>query len=443
MFTVFLPALNFRGDRSPYLWWFYKFLGEFGDQAAYICGEEYFLDTDQLSARGRPEVSPESGKSGLYRIPARATLEQQLRVDIPLEEWVALEDLFPFNPIAAFRHYCVEEDSRLCAAIERALDRLGILGVDTEAVITCVNCASLLRVCQRRNLPLIHLELGPLRQPNFLRTAYFDFSGVNGRTESQRRFATARSGSALRDDWCDVGRLRALFAFPRIDAGIAPRVDLGLGLQVEDDSNAICYANGFTTHALISNARRELANGHVSPTVLVRPHPASPFDLRSPPAGLEVDHSASSLEFILQCKRIATVNSGIAVEAALLERSVRVHGESPFGFCIDPDSGDCGAEAISFFLLNYLVPWDLVFRPEYLRWRLSNPSEVDIRQRHLEFFMKDRIRILEARIADLEQALAERDQQLARIRASLAWRLAAPLWQIWQSALRTLGLARG
>lgn len=57
MIAVFLPALNFRGNRSPYLWWFYKFSSEFGAQAGYIAGDEYYRDPSELRAEGRNEAS--------------------------------------------------------------------------------------------------------------------------------------------------------------------------------------------------------------------------------------------------------------------------------------------------------------------------------------------------------------------------------------------------
>lgn len=443
MFAVFLPALNFRGNRSPYLWWLYKFLGEFGDQAAFIAGEEYFLDIDQQSAQGRSEANLEATRSGLYQLPDRSTLDGCLRADIPDSIWLALEALFPNNPIAAFQHYCLEIDSGLRSAIEQALDQLTAQGVHAEAVITCVNCASLQQVCERRGLPLMHLELGPLRQPHFLQTAYCDFSGVNGRTEAQRRFSAAEHDMPLSSDWSNLPQLRALFLNRSIDVTTPYRVELGLGLQVEDDSNAICYSNGHSSQSLISAARRQMSCQEISAPVLVRTHPGSPFGLQSPPIGLEPDQSASSLDFILQCRRVATVNSGIAVEAALLGRSVQIQGESPFAFCLEPQGSVRSDGSISFFLLNYLVPWQLAFRPEYLRWRMTHPPELEIRRRHLEHFMQDKIRILEVRIAEMESTLAERDAQLARIKTSLVWRLGASLARFYRSVRQALSLRRG
>jgi hypothetical protein len=161
--------------------------------------------------------------------------------------------------------------------------------------------------------------------------------------------------------------------------------------------------------------------------------------LRSLPSGLEPDRSATAIEFILRCKRIHTINSGLAVEALLQDRVVSVRGDCPFAHCIEPASGLYNSVALSFFLLNYLVPWSLAFTPAYIRWRLGRPTEAEIRQLHLESFMQEKIRLLEARVNELEQSLADRDRQLNEIRSSLAWRLTFPLRAISKLWRRLFG----
>lgn len=415
MFAVLLPALNFRGNRSPYLWWFHKLLDALGDQAGYICGDEYFRDPSRLLAEGRPEAGDSMAALYRYDLPDRARLDKQLRADIPLTAWQALEARYPANPLVAFRHYCLEEDDGLQAAMEEALGRLNAARGPIEAVITCVNCATLKKLCRAQQLPLIHLELGPLRRPEFLQTAYFDFSGVNGNSESQSRFMAAAA-----DEQWPVEDLRHIFAIPRIPKEKQPDIDLGLSLQIEDDSNILCYANGHSSLSLVNNARNLLADRDIAPPVLVRAHPGSSFALRSLPPGLEIDRSSTSVDFAMRCKRIHTINSGLAVESLLLGRSAIVRGDCPFTFCVDAATGHCDPAAFSFFLLNYLVPWQLAFTPEYIRWRLSKPAEQEIRRRHTESFMQEKILLLELQVVELER-------QLATIKSSLSWRLTYPL----------------
>lgn len=424
MFAVFLPALNFRGNRSPYLWWFHKLLSELGEQAGYICGDEYFSDPARLFTEGRLDAGEKMAALYGYRIPDRSKLDSQLRADIPMSIWQTLESRYPSNPLAAFRHYCLEEDEYLYESIRDALDRLSATTGRLEAVITCVNCATLKKLCHAQGLPIIHLELGPLRLPAYLQTAYFDFSGVNGNTEAQSRFISSEI-----DDEYTVDKLRRIFMMPRTPYERQPDIDLGLSLQIEDDSNILCYANSHSSLSLMNNARNLLAERSISSPVLVRAHPSSYFALRDLPQGLKVDRSPTSVDFAIRCKMIHTVNSGLAVESLLLGRSALIHGDSPFAFCVDTETGCCKNSAFSFFILNYLVPWQIAFTPEYIRWRLNRHTEIEIRQLHMESFMQEKIRLLEIRVVELEQ-------QLSKIQSSISWRLTYPLRAVYNLARR-------
>lgn len=434
MFAVFLPALNFRGNRSPYLWWFYKFSSEFGAQAGYISGDEYYRDPSELLAEGRIEAS--EGAANLYRyaLPDQSRLNKLSLDVIPEKVWETFEARHGANPLAALRHYCLEYDHELRAAMASALEAFASRHGQPEAVITCVNCATLKNLCISLGIPLVHLELGPLRPPFFLQTAYFDFSGVNGATESERRFASTKD-SAVRESIAShsVEALCRLFMIERPNGYDKPDADLGLGLQIEDDSNIVCYANGHSSSSLINHARRLLSQRSIMPPVVVRTNPGSYFSLHSLPDGLEMDRSQSPIDFVMRCKRIATINSGISVEALLLGRDALVYGDSPFQYCITPETGQCNAPAFAFFLLNYLVPWELAFKPEYIRWRLDKPSEDEILRRHLEGYMQEKIRLLEIRVAELES-------QLAGIQSSWAWRLTYPLRALHRFLRRLAGL---
>lgn len=419
MFAVLLPALNFRGNRSPYLWWLHKLQSDLGEQAGYICGDEYFRDPEELLAEGRLEASADLAERYSYRLPEHTTLLKLLRADIPVAVWQSIEALYPANPLAAFRHYILNEDPLLFDAIGQALDQLDSVN-PLEAVITCVNCATLKKVCAAKTLPLIHVELGPLRQPLFSQTAYFDFSGVNGNTEAHSRYlaATYDLGTQSEEDWQTL--LPEMLLIHPLPKNGPPDVEVGICLQIEDDSNIVCYSNGHTSLSLINDAHRALAEKMVAPPVLVRSHPGSYFKIRHLPTGLAIDESPSSLAFAMRCQQIQTINSSLAVEALLLGRSAIVRGDSPFSFCSDPITGQCAPSALEFFLLNYVVPWRLAFTPKYIRWRLGNPAERDIRKMHREEFMNEKIMHLERKIAELEQ-------QLAEIHSSFAWRLTSPL----------------
>lgn len=441
MLCVFLPALNFRGNRSPYLWWFYKFVHAFGNEACYVCGDEYYADPAWHLIHERDEASGRQALRLGYEIPDLEVLAGLARYDLPAQLWRSLEDRFPSNPVRSFEHFCLQEDAGLSDAFSGLFDRIELRSGALEAVITCVNCATLRSLCRKRGIPLIHIELGPLRSPFFIPTAYFDFSGANGQTESRARFEAAKD-CIQTDEWHSVEALRSLLMTSHVPEHGSPDIDLGLALQIEDDSNIICYSNGFSSSSLINNAQISLAQREIGAPVLVRTHPGSFFGARDRSPGLLVDRSESAIGFILRCRRIHTINSSVAVEAMLLGREAVVFGESPFTFCIDPRTRRADARALAFFLLNYLVPWNAAFSSEYVRWRLTMPPEEIIRETHLEQFMQEKINHIESRMRELETqiselggALAKEKEQIALLRSSFSWRLERAVRSLYRTII--------
>jgi hypothetical protein len=93
-----------------------------------------------------------------------------------------------------------------------------------------------------------------------------------------------------------------------------PSFEIGLPLQVENDTNIIAFANGWTNDQLIEVA----SSLYGSDKTLVRRHPGG---LRNyPDIRAENDQSANSIEFIQRCARIATVNSSVGLESLLFDR---------------------------------------------------------------------------------------------------------------------------
>ena len=438
MFAVFLPPINFRGNRSPYLWWFYKFASAFGNDAAYICGDEYFIDPKVHYDNGRVEVGEALARRWGYQVPDAESLSRLSRINIPLHVWKKVESQFPSNPVEAFRYFCLQEDELLYESYVRAIDELEHQA-PIEAGITCINCATLQRVFRERNLPLIHFELGPLRDPTYLNTAYFDFSGVNGNTEARKRFEATNCELIEDEDLDNIETLRNLFLTEQNEVVTPLVADLGIGLQVEDDSNIICYSNGISAVSMISRARYLLAEEKINSPVLVRAHPGSYFSLRNLPPGFAIDKSDSSIEFIHACKKLQVINSSLAVEALLQSKEVEVLGECSFSFCAEEVHKNGNVLALSFYLLNYLVPWNLAFSSDYIKWRLSRPSEKDIRNAHLRFFMDEKIKVLESQIRELEAALGNRENEIAAIKSSIVWRLSCRLWKIYRVVRKVFG----
>ncbi len=261
-----------------------------------------------------------------------------------------------------------------------------------EAIITHLNCRSLDDVAGYLRIPVIHEEAGNLREPAFkFSTKLFDFRGANGNSEFDQRFLArgdlpAHSGESI------IERYATDATKSEMNAAKEPEFEVGLALQVEDDSNVIAYNNGWDNLRLIYKARQVFPGDRI----LVRAHPLSIFglqDLHNRQLGI-VDNSVSAMEFISKCKRILTVNSSVAFEAVAVGKPTYILGESPLASMAyrhfdrrvrDQMRGiPLLQEKLEFYALNYLIPMNLWLNPEYYRFRLRAPSEAEIRSRHLE-----------------------------------------------------------
>ena len=261
-----------------------------------------------------------------------------------------------------------------------------------EAIITQLNCRSLDDVAGYLRIPVIHEEAGNLREPAFkFGTKLFDFRGANANSEFDQRFL-ARGEMPADCVASIIDRYATDATKAEMNSATEPEFEVGVVLQVEDDSNVIAYNNGWDNLRLIYKARQVFPGD----LILVRPHPLSLFGLQDLQGrGLAtVDNSPSAMEFISKCKRILTINSSIAFEAIAAGKPTYILGESPLA-CMAYRHFDRRVrdqmreipllqEKLEFYTLNYLIPTDLWLNPDYYRFRLGAPSEGEIRSRHLE-----------------------------------------------------------
>lgn len=369
MIAAFLAPYALRGTAAPYLWVFYKLLSSIEEPMALLLSEEYLSAAEDPRFVGREELDPERMQAMGYTVPSQAVLS---RHHIGCLDSTLMERLLVRhngNPLSVFKAFLSEEIEELKAELRVRFDAMP---AGLEAILTWCNCPSLSAVARERGLRVVHLEMGPLRQPAYRATAYLDFSGVNGNTEAHQRYADF---DGFDTDGVQYEDMRQAFA--RKSWRVKQRgQNLGVVLQVEDDSNLLCFNNGFDNTALIARA---LLLGEEA-RLLVRSHPGSRFELR--PGALSVDTSASSADFLALCEQVLTINSSVGLEALLHDVPVHVHGDASFRFIADEPDPARRANKLAFYLLAYLVPYELVFSLDYLRFRLSAPEEREIIQRH-------------------------------------------------------------
>lgn len=131
--------------------------------------------------------------------------------------------------------------------------------------------------------------------------------------------------------------------------------------------------------------RKQFGEEHV----LVRDHPSflSRFDMFT--------IKETAIDFVLSCKRIASVASNTLFEAMLWERmSYSPSGINVFSFAGARElvsDAVTSVAALNFIMINLYIPGQKnLFSNEYWQWRLfSDPSEEEIWDRHLSLILKE------------------------------------------------------
>ncbi|MBV0078204.1 glycosyltransferase [Klebsiella pneumoniae] len=381
MIGIYLPAFPFRGVKAPYLWFLYKAMTAIKEPLALITTQDYLLPCTKWQEEGRWEVTDDGQKRLGYELP-NFSVRQKDNVYIVNEESLseALTECGD-NSNLLFKKFLTEIIPDFKNALIAALQKQN----DIECILTICNCPSLNAAAEKYNIPVINLELGPLRSPTYLFTGYFDFSGVNGNTEAEKRYFAAKQQGVVFNKKNRISALRDFFINSRNDDDyIEPEYDVGIVLQVENDSNILAFSNSFDNQALL-----DYAEGSFIGKKIVRPHPGSHFRLIENP-GYEIDNNnLSIIDFLKKCRKILTINSSVGLEAMLMNIPVKILGDCSYAFC-NVDDVDERVERLTFYLFSYLVPFDLLFNAEYIRFRLTFPSEHEILSKHILYYLSSR-----------------------------------------------------
>ncbi|MBN2895220.1 MAG: hypothetical protein JXK05_04935, partial [Campylobacterales bacterium] len=378
VFVSFLMPFPIRGVEAPFLWVFLKQLHHFSADQVVFIGAKSYVDLLHRQPQDRVEFNEASGLHYGYAIPKKRKKLQHHFVFFDTAVLDEISTLHHGNSNEIYAHLLTKTDTTVvehCTSLLMTLHET----YDLQGVITWCNMPSLSKAAESLGLAVIHNELGALRSPLYHPTAYFDFSGVNGNTQSKERFTSF--DQMFTDEEClsleEIRNLMIVSAYElhRYDGY---QYDAGIALQVEDDSNLLAFSNGYDALSLISRIKQMYSDQKIC----IREHPNGHF--RYDKLG-EIDISKNALEFLSKCRALATINSSVALEALLLEKTVHVFGDSPFAFAVKLEES-ARLKAINFSVFAYLIPYAYLFDYDYYMWRITFPSEKEIYFRHLNFY---------------------------------------------------------
>jgi len=392
MISVFLPAYPFRGVEAPYLWFFYRIINSISEPVSFIAGKEYLLPLEYWKVNNRWEMEDDSQIRLGYTLPEIDNITENHDVNIIDESFLSSYlGNYNFNPNKLFEKFITEIIPELELEIVNVLNKNSSI----ECILSWCNCPSLNSAAQKFGVKVVNMELGPLRSPYYLSTAYFDFTGVNGNTEAERRYIKSDFYSK---DETKISDLYQFFSNNNIDESVFinnndsseivkeissssdldKEYDIGVVLQVENDSNIIAFSKTFNNQSLL-----DYTECYLPGSKLIRAHPGSRFSLRN---SSNLDNSSSSLGFLKRCKEIVTINSSVGLEALLLNIPVTILGECSYSFCNVENIVE-RTRRLTFYLFSYLVPFELLFDIDYIRFRLNTDNEHLIIKKHIDYYI--------------------------------------------------------
>ena len=355
---------------------------------AMVAHERYFMDVEEFYAkilsreqlRGTAEFlefdMPEQSdmeKIGKYLISQKFEDEMIIQFESRMDCWTYLlsKEFEPLTNIIDEIFGAIEQD----------------YGESIEAVLCFYEPVSLRRAAERRGIKVIHQEGTTFRTPFYRMAGYFDFKEGYGRGELEERYYKFKE--EIKDGNVCLFSAKEICALFMTGQGLSqfhlfdsePQFELGIGI---------------TDYSLGVNLKNTLINME---EILLEARKKYPMDQITTRSRYRItgcdDDSPSSFHFVLKCKRVAALRSNMSFETMLLGRTACIYGDSPFSFMGNKGISDTAEKEvpldfINFTTFGYFVPWEMLRNVEYIRWRLSMPSELEIYERNIEYYLSQR-----------------------------------------------------
>lgn len=122
---------------------------------------------------------------------------------------------------------------------------------------------------------------------------------------------------------------------------------------------------------------------------MVRNHPYDICGGKHNAVGFVEDKSESALQFILKCKRIILAGADVDFEAMIWNKETYAIANSPYVFMANRSwVPSVEIELLNFVCFGFYIPYECLGNFEYMRWRLKNPSEMEIYIHNLNYYME-------------------------------------------------------
>lgn len=308
----------------------------------------------------------------------------------------------------------------LVELLDSFFDDMETKGECIEAVMTYPKAIqSLVTVLNRRGLRLVVFEAGPLRFPGYHGTAFF----CEGDPHWADRCGLSRRYQEFNSLWPEKCRLlsnREMLALLLRDEFL-PFLKL-YGIEPQWEA-LVCGSYMFDAQTMGESSVTPLdllekAKNDYGENFHFRPDPGDRLHITFGLPEERVDWNMPNILSLIRSRHVLTIAGNIMLDAMLWGKTVDCMEKKSalYEFC---QPGVHAGRLLNYYIFAFLAPMELATTEQYLRWRLTDPNEVEIYRRHLDYYLSqyglDRsvfglseeetvLKILSARSASLELA---------------------------------------
>lgn len=385
-------------NEAPYLWWFYKGMDLCKKNHWPIIAQEIYLKKSpaDFAKSGRREAYDKARVdiAFQYTMPKNRswkTLNGYAIPEVLLEQLInekgSIGDAYcylltkPYQPLVNLLESYIEDVQRK-------------YNTKIKGFLTLMHNPSLQEAADKHDIPVIHIEQGAFREPVYVKTAFWDTDSLYGGNTVEKRWnrfseeyrtrkfplLTKREILSVLLDKTKLSYLDILDTQPTNKCGIV------MGYATYEQFS--CYTH-LTDAEVIYNALKHFDRKDI----VIRKHPGDPYGATYPAySDMMEKKKTPALEYILSCENIVTMLSGMAIEAMLLDRNAYALLKCPSWYAsahsLDEQPKCADEMFLNFFVFCYLIPYEFMTDVEYLDWRLTDPSEREIFDKHIEFYFK-------------------------------------------------------
>ena len=260
-----------------------------------------------------------------------------------------------------------------------------------DGILHCMEGFESLRVIAKENdCPLINYSFAAFRKPHGYRQTLYHANVKNHYWDAEE--CKLRFDNFLKEDTTEI----PVFTNEEIISIIGKRHTLPLLKLINNEPKyeigVCCECFSMTPQVYVNKQYfcdddifYECKKQYPIDKIKVRSHAAHMNDIQVDRSEVHNDPAL----FILSCKRLIAVHSQIILKSLLWKRTsiMRKPSLAFYHLCQRDitNTKPIDRVGLNYYIFGYLIPSDLMFSDEYWNWRLTNPTETEIYQRHLDF----------------------------------------------------------